>query len=60
MSLYKGKRIHDYKCHEMPIYDKGKKIVRPDLEPALDFLCTRVAKIDEDDCKKLRRLLDWV
>ena len=33
---------------------------RPDLETTIGFLCTRVAKSDEDDWKKLRRVIAYV
>ena len=33
---------------------------RPDLETAIGFLCTRVTKSDEDDWKKLRRVIAYV
>ena len=36
------------------------KRARPDLETAVSFLCTRVPKSDEDDWKKLRRVIDYV
>ena len=36
------------------------KRARPDLETAVSFLCTRVTKSDEDDWKKLRRLIAFV
>lgn len=33
---------------------------RPDLETSVDHLCTRVTKSDEDDWKKLRRIIAWI
>ena len=36
------------------------KRARPDLETAIGFLCTRVSKSDEDDWKKLRRVIAYV
>ena len=33
---------------------------RPDLETAIGFLCTRVAKSDEDDWLKLRRAIAYI
>ena len=36
------------------------KRARPDLETAVAFLCTRVSKSDEDDWKKLKRVLKYV
>ena len=36
------------------------KRARPDLETAVGFLCTRVSKSDEDDWKKLRRVIAYV
>ena len=32
----------------------------PDLETAIGFICTRVAKSDEDDWKKLRRMIAYM
>lgn len=36
------------------------KRARPDIETAVAFLCTRVTKCDEDDWKKLRRVLQYI
>ena len=36
------------------------KRARPALETAISFLCTRVSKSDEDDWKKLRRVIAYV
>ena len=36
------------------------KRARPDLEVAVSYLCTRVSKSDEDDWKKLRRVLAFI
>ena len=36
------------------------KRARPDLETAISFLCTRVGKSDEDDWKKLRRVIAYL
>ena len=36
------------------------KRVRPDIEPTVAFLCTRVSKSDIDDWKQLRRLLGYI
>ena len=36
------------------------KRARPDLETSVGFLCTRVSKSDEDDWKKLRRVIAYV
>ena len=36
------------------------KRTRPDLQPAVPFLCTRVKSPDEDDWKKLLRVLKWL
>ena len=36
------------------------KRVRPDLEPALLLLCTRVSKPNTDNEKKLARVLDYL
>ena len=36
------------------------KRARPDLETSVAFLCTRVTKSDEDDWKKLRRVLAYI
>ena len=36
------------------------KRTRPDLQPAVPFLCTRVQAPDEDDWKKLLRVLKWL
>jgi hypothetical protein len=36
------------------------KRARPDLETAVDFFTTRVSKSDEDDWKKLERVLIWI
>ena len=36
------------------------KRTRPDLQPTVPFLCTRVQSPDEDDFKKLLRLLKWL
>ena len=33
---------------------------RPDLEVPVTYLCSRVSKSDEDDWKKLRRVLAFV
>jgi len=33
---------------------------RPDIEIAVGFLCTRVTTGDEDDWKKLRRVIAWL
>ena len=33
---------------------------RPDLETAIGFLCTRVAKSDDDDWAKLRRVIAYI
>ena len=33
---------------------------RPDIEPTVAFLTTRVSKSDEDDWKKLKRLLEYL
>ena len=32
----------------------------PDLETAIAYSCTRVSKIDEDDWKKLRRVIVFI
>jgi hypothetical protein len=37
-----------------------EKRARPDIEPTVAFLCTRVDKCDEDDWKKLKRVLKWL
>ena len=37
----------------------GKR-VRPDIDPTVAFLCTRVSKSCEDDWKKLKRLLCFI
>ena len=37
-----------------------EKRARPDIEPTIAYLCTRVDKSDEDDWKKLRRVLTWL
>ena len=36
------------------------KRARPDLETAIDYLCTRVSKSDVDDWKKIRRVIAFV
>ena len=36
------------------------KRARPDLETSIGHLCTRVTKSDEDDWKKLRRIIAWI
>ena len=36
------------------------KRARPDIETAVAFLCTRVTKVDEDDWKKLLRVLKYL
>ena len=36
------------------------KRVRPDLETSVSCLCTRVSKSDEDDWKKLRRVIAFI
>ena len=36
------------------------KRARPDIEPALSFLCTRVSKPTSDDREKLNRVLDYL
>ena len=36
------------------------KRARPDIETAVAFLCTRVSKSDEDDWKKLKRVLKYL
>eukprot|EP00957_Ditylum_brightwellii_P143410 10925329-Ditylum_brightwellii.AAC.1 len=36
------------------------KRIRPDLEPTVAFLCTRVPKSDKVDWKKLKRMLGFV
>ena len=36
------------------------KRVRPDIETAIAFLCTRVSKSDVDDWAKLKRVLGWI
>ena len=36
------------------------KRARPDIEVPVSFLCSRVSKSDEDDWKKLRRVLTYV
>ena len=36
------------------------KRARPDLETSVGILCTRVSKSDEDDWKKLRRVIAYV
>ena len=36
------------------------KRARPDLETSVGHLCTRVTKSDEDDWKKLRRIIAWI
>ena len=36
------------------------KRARPDIEPALSFLCTRVSKPTPDDKEKLNRVLDYL
>ena len=36
------------------------KQARPDLETTLELLCTRVAKSDEDNWMKLRRVLAYI
>ena len=33
---------------------------RPDIQPALSYLCTRVQKPDTSDWKKLKRLLQFI
>eukprot|EP00957_Ditylum_brightwellii_P180394 13741753-Ditylum_brightwellii.AAC.1 len=50
------------------LYDANKECekldkkaeVRPDLEPTVAFLCTRVSKSDMDDWKKLKRMLGFM
>ena len=37
-----------------------KKRARPDIEPTVAFLCTRVSSPDEDDWKKLRRVMCYL
>jgi hypothetical protein len=37
-----------------------EKRARPDIEPTVAFLCTRVDKCDEDNWKKLKRVLKWL
>ena len=37
-----------------------EKRARPDIEPTVAFLCTRVDKSDVDDWKKLKRNLKWL
>jgi hypothetical protein len=37
-----------------------EKRARPDIEPTVAYLCTRVDKCDEDDWKKLKRVLKWL
>jgi hypothetical protein len=36
------------------------KRARPDLQPTIAFLCTRVKQPDEDDWKKLPRMLKYI
>ena len=36
------------------------KRARSDLETAISYLCTRVTKSNEDDWKKLRRVIAWI
>ena len=36
------------------------KRARPDLETSVGFLCTRVSKSDDDDWKKLKRVIAYV
>lgn len=36
------------------------KRARPDVQTAVDFLCTRVKQPDEDDWKKLRRCMAYL
>jgi hypothetical protein len=36
------------------------KRARPDMEPTIAYLCTRVSKSDEDDLNKLRRALHYL
>ena len=36
------------------------KRARPDLQPSVPFLCTRVAQPDVDDWKKMIRMLAWL
>ena len=36
------------------------KRARPDIEPTVAFLCTRVTKSNMDDWKKLKRLLGYL
>ena len=36
------------------------KRARPDLETSGSYLCTRVTKSNEDDWKKLRRVIAWI
>ena len=37
-----------------------RKRARPDIQPTIAFLATRVRNPDEDDWKKLRRLLSYL
>ena len=34
--------------------------VRPDLGVAIFYVCTRITKNNEDNWKKLRRLITWI
>ena len=38
----------------------ASKRARPDLQTAVAFLCTRVAKPDKDDYKKLKRVIQYI
>lgn len=71
-----SKSLFEVKCEEddEPLCEKKKvlfhsivakllflmKRVRPDLEPSVAFLCTRVTKSTIDDWNKLRRVLRYV
>ena len=56
--LYKEKSKIFHSLVEKLLY--VMKIVRPDLETAILFLCRRVSKRDVDDWKNLKRVLSWV
>jgi len=36
------------------------KRVRPDIEPSIAYLCTRVKRCTVSDWRKLKRLLCWI
>ena len=34
--------------------------MRPNIDPAVEYVCTRVTKIDEGEWRKLRRLVSYL